>query len=113
MHELQHAIQSLEGFAPGANAGSATSALAYLGLLTAGLQRRLPPSIFTRIAPDLASRDPERITRAIQSYDLDTHAFAAQREVEQIMRNPPTAYRRMPGEIEARNVQSRQFMSPE
>jgi hypothetical protein len=103
LHEMQHAVQAREGFALGSEPSRVKPGTREWPLFIDGIRRRVPNSVFAEIGPELVSGDPRRIVRAIHAHNLDDAAFAAEME----------AYKRTPGEVEARNVQARHGMLPE
>lgn len=107
LHETQHAIQEIEGFSGGGTPGKLRPGTLAWDLFSQRLRELTPPSVFARIAPALQSGDGRMISEAIQANNLDDYAFEAQRFAE------TEAYRRLPGEVEARNVQARHGMTPE
>jgi hypothetical protein len=133
LHEMQHAIQEREGFARGGSpsmfkqsddAKLSRDALSYRRELE-GLDSKLtpkekddivrkryeelgapdwfPPQAVRDIAHDVEGNPAEVLQKVMQLYgtDVSTGGF-----------KPMQLYRELPGEIEARNVQSRRDMTP-
>ena len=96
-HEIQHAIQALEGFAKGSNPGQMSDALG--AAWTLSIERSLSP------------RD-EKLSNKNTSERI---AATLMRLVDEAagMFNADDAYRLVSGEIEAREAESRVRMSPE
>ena len=107
LHETQHAIQNIEGFAGGGSFPRLRPGTPSWRLFVERLYENVPETTFEALSPALRSQDSKQITQAIQEYDLDDAAFDAQEFAER------EAYRRLSGEVEARNVQARHGMLPE
>jgi hypothetical protein len=108
LHELQHAVQTREGFVP----GSSTQAMQ--PVVQAGQDARVLSMMKTDGLP------PEQAIETFRRINgRDPHP-AAQMLVEQltpeqlakIETDPYEAYRRVAGEVEARNVQARRDFNP-
>lgn len=119
LHELQHGVQDLEGFAQGGSPVNAVSRLGYLpskavvqqGWMLSDLAKEfgsLDEALKAMPAPlsggewqDAAiylAREPERLYEAQSRLNLAA--------------DPLEAYRHLAGEVEARNVQTRMNMTP-
>lgn len=95
LHELQHAVQQREGFAPG------SSPEAMKVLTQVGEDARLLAQLGSGFEFKKATgRDPHPAARTLV-------AQMTPEELAQIERDPYNAYRRVAGEVEARNVQTR------
>ena len=89
LHEFQHGAQEVEGFARGGSASQFKSK----SELTEALQR--------------ARRNPEGYDPVTGDYD-----FVIESRLRHAVDDPYETYRRLAGEVEARNVQTRMNMSP-
>jgi len=103
LHEVQHAIQEIEGFAKGGNLMSAKASM------TAEEQVEL-----SNLYADL--KDLQEL-RDDAEYGTETRR-SAQKSINEIKKrieelSPQRRYERLAGEVEARNVQSRMGMTPE
>lgn len=133
LHEMQHAVQEREGFARGGSpsmftqgedAQLAREALAYRRELAdldphltpkqkdaivrkryedAGAPEWLPGQQARDVAHDVEGNPAETLQRVMQLYGTDQSVKGF---------GPRQLYRELPGEIEARNVQSRKDMTP-
>lgn len=133
LHEMQHAIQEREGFARGGNPGMfkqgedaqlARTALSYRRELEgldpkltpkqkddivrkryedAGAADWFPPQAARDIAHDVEGNPADTLQRVMALYGTDVSVGGF---------TPRQLYRELPGEIEARNVQSRRDMTP-
>jgi hypothetical protein len=104
-HELQHAVQGLEGFASG---GSATP----------GLAMRFSPPEAQALNQEYADLLEERLNR-LDANEADPLIPGVERRIRdvesrlrQVRVSEDEAYRRLGGEVEARNVQTRLDMTP-
>lgn len=126
MHEVQHAIQMREGFAPGgspdilrAEKDQAKADLKYWGSVSA-LRRQADAygGDYARARQELEdvfeeSYTDQQVLEAQQAESADALANRAA-AAEQVMReigNPVSTYNRMAGEIEARNTEARREMT--
>jgi len=114
VHEIQHAIQEIEGFAKGGNT------------FTGGLS---PKEIFLSKTQKERIAEIDRLVDVLKNSDLpdkDFNEFAKQRSelygekssiYSSVNKSPEEAqyeyYRRLAGEVESRNVQTRMNMTPE
>jgi len=109
LHELQHYIQSQEGFAPGANVQQFEGMYDHVPdaqvIRTLMNKRGLPVSDAIREFEGLVGRPA-----SMQSKDL---ASSVTKDVFKMPASAEQAYKRTSGEVEARNVQSRMAMTPE
>jgi len=134
LHEMQHAVQEREGFSSGGNpamfsqgkdAELAASAMAYRRELE-GLDPKLSPKqkddvVRKRyeeigapewfpsqeardVAHDIEGNPPEVLSRVMELYGTDRRTTPY---------TPRELYRKVPGEVEARNVQTRADWTPE
>ena len=121
LHEYQHGIQAREGFARGGSPNNATRALGYL-----------PDPVVVQQAEYLAEmagkyyngsvEDAARNLRPLGSDEWQTAAIGIARddparigtmkEQLNLAANPYEAYRRLAGEVESRNVETRRDFSP-
>ena len=126
-HEVQHAIQRIEGFARG---GSMRSAMLYLGENKAK-DVRIKANLFYDAAQKknfgITKSEAENLVHHLEYEDLSDEELQklidelcekhniTEDELEDIypMDASFEAYRRMAGEVEARNVQKRMRMTPE
>lgn len=134
LHELQHAVQEREGFASGGNPAMfkqgddailSRDALSYRRELEGldpsltpkqkdeiirqryramGAEDWIPPAAARDIAHDVEGNPAETLQRVMQLYGTDKRTSPY---------SPRELYRQVPGEIEARNVQSRRDMTPD
>ena len=116
-HEIQHAIQYIEGFAVGGNVSSAST---YLNL-PLRLQRAY------EIVAQMDDPTVEKIYEYAQRKDISIpdkvvmqklffsirDGFVSFDDVLKATKNPYGVYKHLAGEVEARNVQKRMGMSPE
>lgn len=133
LHEMQHAIQEREGFAQGGSpsmfsqsddAKLAREALSYRQEI-AGLDPKLTPKqkddIIRKRYEDMGAPDwlPSQAARDV-AHDVHGNPAGTLRRVMELYGTdktiggftPRQLYRELPGEIEARNVQSRRDMTP-
>jgi hypothetical protein len=116
LHETQHHLQDVEGFARGGSGSSAYMSGDLRGAWVAEADRILTPPSYDQFAANETFRGvPEAEVRA--QYDKMVHDLAAARRdmYSPIARNAQETaayniYRRLAGEVEARNTQTRQAM---
>ena len=139
LHEVQHAIQSLEGFARGGDPSQMTTKNKALQFLAANLpeltreqRSTLKPifrkeglSIFTTFYLDVISDDPNTLMDISEKLEIMDREFPNEnyeplmdalnfRIMEMRGRNVAfEKYQKLAGEVEARNVQTRMNMTPE
>lgn len=134
LHELQHAVQSREGFAQGGSLGMFSQAddaklardalsyrreladvdpgltpqekdaIVYKRYLDAGAADWLPSQDAMLVAHDLQGNPDRTLNRVMRLYGLDERVAPIE---------PFQLYKEVPGEIESRNVQLRRDMTPE
>lgn len=110
-HELQHAVQNEEGFARGGNVESFVDAMPDpqaindAQVLAAFERRGISPDRAPSEFLNLLGRDPHPAGLTL-FYETDLKKLA------QMPPTPFDAYRRLAGEVEARNVQTRLDMTP-
>lgn len=109
LHELGHAVQSKEGFAPGSSPSGVTSELlAERNALLKSISKKMDDrektlGIYGGYRP--RTSDPE-LWALREQYDSLVGQSVSEREVYD-------RYRRTAGEVEARNIQTRRDMTPE
>jgi len=116
LHETQHHLQDVEGFARGGSGSSAYMSGDMRGAWVAETERILTPPSYEQFAANETFRGvPEAEVRA--QYDKMVRDLAAARRdmYSPISRNAQETaayniYRRLAGEVEARNTQTRQAM---
>ena len=117
LHELQHAIQDAEGFARGGNAFGLKPGTPAWGIYQDRLKSIVTPPSLEDFAkswggtPAEAAADYAKHVKQLETYSKkglpsDLDRAAQESAVEE-------AYRRMAGEVESRNVQTRLNMTPE
>jgi hypothetical protein len=117
LHELQHAIQDAEGFARGGNAFGLKPGTPAWGIYQDRLKSIVTPPSLEDFAkswggtPAEAAADYAKHVKQLETYSKkglpsDLDRAAQESAVEE-------AYRRMAGEVESRNVESRLSMTPE
>jgi hypothetical protein len=109
IHELQHAIQSQEGFARGGNLGDAVSYL---------LKSRNDE--LNKISSAMESRKAELGLQGYRPRTTDAKMLDLQQKYDLLQSTNPATdqasyawYKRLAGEAEARNVQTRMNLTPE
>jgi hypothetical protein len=112
LHELQHAVQDAEGFAKGGDPArladqmpdpAAMNDAAVMGSL---IRRGADPDLVPLKFMEMLGRDPHPVARTlIREHTPD--------EIAAMPATPLDAYRRLVGEVEARNVQKRRDFTPE
>jgi hypothetical protein len=102
LHELQHAVQQREGFAPGGN----PSSISLLDMVPAERIESVKQSPLYRLQV-AQGRDPKKALEGILAPYLDEFGGGDAGNARM------DAYRRLAGEAEARAVQSRMDMTPE
>ena len=112
LHEIQHGIQNMEGFASGGNEGSA--AFSDVMPKINEIRRKIKS---LNIDP-YAIQNKKTMGVKVDQSDLDKYAeWEKLKAVEDGLRNnrmtPSQAYKHLAGEVEARNVQSRMGLSEE
>lgn len=101
LHELQHAVQQREGFIPG------SSPEAMENVVKAGADARLLRELGSIDSfRAIAGRDPHPAAPMLVEK-------LTPEQLEKVATDPYEAYRRVYGEVEARNVQARRDMTPE
>lgn len=112
LHELQHAVQSREGFARGGNVEQFVDTMPDpqvindAQVLAAFARRGIDPERAPAEFLNVLGRDPHPISRVL-FYSTESEKLA------QMPTTPYEAYRRLAGEVEARNVQARRDMTPD
>lgn len=112
LHELQHAIQEREGFASGGNTSQFADmpdaqAVSDARVLASIIKRGTPPDEAAAAFLNMVGRDAAPEARQLvreNISDLDA--------LYRMPADPMDAYKRLPGEVEARNVQTRRNMTP-
>jgi hypothetical protein len=109
LHELQHAVQRREGFVPGGNPQEMQD------VVQAGIDAR-----FLKGAQERGVSPEEALDAFRKTVGRDPHPAAgilterlSLSDLERIADDPLEAYRRLYGEVEARNVQTRRDLPPE
>jgi hypothetical protein len=111
VHEIQHAIQSIEGFAKGGNTSSSNGLIQeVLKTLHVDSENAAPSlsEVIGAIENGYITRsEHEELVKIAQSHGYD--------DVVEYVRSlsPYSYYRRLAGEVESRNVEERLGMSPE
>lgn len=110
VHEIQHAIQSAEGFAKGGSTSSSNGLIQEV-LKTLHVDSNYPPSLSEVISAVengyITRSQHEELVKIAQSHGYDD-------AVEYVRSlSPYSYYRRLAGEVESRNVQERMGMTPE
>lgn len=120
LHETQHAIQNREGFAPGGSAGEFRSGPMFRKdaiALKDDLSRALTGGITHRpemIIQDAKYLPPEQAQKIVEKHGFSSIDDAlAYLKTEDEYRTPFGQYRRLAGEVEARNVQTRRDFTPD
>lgn len=121
LHEIQHYIQNVEGFAPGASAtktdkpleeGRRGRATFSPDTLNAGIGvGNMPGILDMTVAEDLA-RSIRRLESQPQSAERDAELKELTDRLAEVMRLQPTDYVSAAGEVEAEAVASRRNLSP-
>lgn len=119
LHELQHAIQNREGFAPGGRASDFTSGPMF-DPKARSLGRELSEAIYgsstmpvSDIVSDVRYADVEILEEISRAYGFETVDDAmSYLKAQDYKRTPYAQYQRVAGEAEARNVQTRRDFSP-
>jgi hypothetical protein len=119
LHELQHGIQTKEGFARGAHPEEYASGAMFhekARSLQGDLSKELTGGLTYKpdeIIRDLKYADPDRVQAIVKAHGFDTtdEALAFLKKQDE-MRTPYSQYKRTAGEVEARNVQTRMNMTP-
>ena len=86
LHEIQHGIQNVEGFASGGNPKIISAEIDGL------VKRQMRLSDYAGMGNESAARELKKVEEKLKSYGYDAYA----------------AYRKLAGEVESRNVQQRQ-----
>jgi hypothetical protein len=108
LHELQHAVQQREGFVPG------SSPEAMNRVIAAGEDARLIQRYRNEYAPEeLESAFKEAFGRPPHPGAMVLADKLTPEQLAKIETDPYEAYRRVYGEVEARNVQHRRDFTPE
>ena len=119
-HELQHVVQGKEGFAHGGNTGEFASGPMFddnAKSLQAALSQEITGGISSRPAEILETvkyADPAAVAAIAKKHGFETADEAlAFLKYQDDRRTPFGQYRRLAGEAEARNVQTRMDYTPE
>jgi len=120
LHELQHEVQRIEGFARGGNPAEYAPGPMFdkkATYLQADLSQELTGGLShmpSEIIQDIGRADPARVEAIVQKHGFasvdEALAFLKQQDE---MRTPMGQYRRLAGEVEARNVETRTEWPPE
>lgn len=118
LHELQHGVQTMEGFARGAHPDEYASGAMFhqnARSLQSALSKELTGGLTAKpheIAEWIKYGDPNRIASIVKEHGFaspdEALAFLKQQDE---MRTPMSQYKRTAGEVEARNVQKRMNMT--
>ncbi|MGM0583858.1 MAG: LPD23 domain-containing protein [Pseudomonadota bacterium] len=102
LHELQHAVQAREGFAPGGNVELGSGAMVYDGRAAAAIEKEIGmvEEILERRAGDLPTDEMGSLVNRREALLHRLHTNATLQ-----------GYRRTAGEVEARNVEARRDMT--
>lgn len=118
LHELQHAVQNVEGFARGGSVGEYASGPMFDQVakkLAADLSKEITGGVNHRpadILKDIRYAEPQRVRDIANTYGFSTPEDALDfLRIQDEMRTPFGQYRRTAGEVEARNVQKRMDMT--
>ena len=108
LHELQHGIQTIEGFATGGSARTFARQVAEADSMIAAHNRNM-----RRISQELDAARADRNEAAVKRLQAEYDRSMALRSelVEKAQQDPFQQYHRLAGEVEARNVQARQRMT--
>lgn len=123
LHELQHAVQDIEGFAPGGiSATAADDLIAQANERITSLRDQMDEILLRDVqqnpnSPDLLSSGnftplPSTMSeiRRLEAEQNELMKFISEASLPEARRR---AYRQLFGEVEARNVQARRDMTPE
>lgn len=111
LHELQHGVQAQEGFGFGANVdGIATEIKAKADAEIGNLNKRLSEIFKAKQAAETAGD-----INGVRSADVEYRKIMREKEdlLDLAAGDPVDIYRRVSGEVEARNVQARRNFTPE
>ena len=106
LHELQHAVQEREGFAGGGNFGVAYDMKASADQGIPSINQQIAELVRLRNAASGDAGEVARITSMIDAAQQQKRSLS-----DMAIETPEAIYRRISGEVEARNVQARAGMT--
>ncbi len=117
LHEMQHAVQTIEGMSPGGNMSMAFNdprAFEILKRIREDYSKPMSLEDFKKQRYGSAVANPERLASAYQEYLQTIKPSAIGPELERLFQEEAAReyYKRLAGEAEARATQARMNMSP-
>jgi hypothetical protein len=120
LHEHQHAIQDRAGFAQGSSPDNFDygpmfdkRARDLIGDLSKSLTGDYSHNYYSTLSKDLHLGDKSELNRIVKKYGFDNIEDGMKfLKIEDAKRSPYEQYRRVAGEVEARNVETRMNMTP-
>ena len=113
LHEMQHAVQTLEGMSPGGNITMAFQDPKAFDVLEEIRKRALTPMTFDEYAAKLSHIDPSELSKSYGKYVASIPEMVKNMDRELQSQAALEYYKRLAGEAEARATQFRREMTPE
>lgn len=113
LHEMQHAVQTLEGMSPGGNITMAFNDPKAFEVLEEVRKRALTPLTFEEYAAKLSHIDPSELVKSYDKYVASIPEMVKKMDRELQSQAALEYYKRLAGEAEARATQFRREMTPQ